>query len=409
MFAALATFFTYSCMYAYRRAFSAATFEGVSVFSIGSISIGFKTACVIAQVLGYMLSKFIGIKLIAEAKPNVRRKLLLAFIGVAWLALAGFAYVPTAIKPLFMFINGIPLGLVWGLVFSHIEGRRFTEVMGAVLCTSFALASGFVKSIGTLLLGMGVTSFEMPLVVGAIFAVPMLLSVWLLGQIPPPTKDDVDTRMERVPMTATDRKHILKNYLPGLVLLIIPYIFLSAYRDFRDSFMPEIFKGLGFGGKPQVFTQTELTVTLSVTLVLAFIAFIINNKKAFFTNLTLVFIGVALAGLSTLAFSLNMLPPLWWITLTGFSAYLAYIPYNAFLFERMIALYKLKANAGFFIYLADSFGYLGVVFVTLYKDLFSPALNHLSFFMSISYALAIGGGLFILLGASYFWRRAMPL
>ena len=57
----VAAFGTYFCMYAFRKPFTAAEFAG---YEWGGL--GYKTLLVTAQVLGYTLSKFIGIKVIAE-------------------------------------------------------------------------------------------------------------------------------------------------------------------------------------------------------------------------------------------------------------------------------------------------------------------------------------------------------
>ena len=45
----------------------------------------------------------------------------------------------------------------------------------------------------------------------------------------------------------------------------------------------------------------------------------------------------------------------------GLGTYLGYLPFNCLLFDRLIAAFGSVANAGFFIYVADSFGYLGSV------------------------------------------------
>ena len=65
--ASFAAFTTYFCMYGFRKAISAGTFEGMTAFGIS-----FKSAIVIAQVLGYMTSKFIGIRFISEINPAKR-------------------------------------------------------------------------------------------------------------------------------------------------------------------------------------------------------------------------------------------------------------------------------------------------------------------------------------------------
>jgi hypothetical protein len=48
----------------------------------------------------------------------------------------------------FLFLNGLPLGMVWGAVFSFLEGRRFTELLGAGMASSFIASSGIVKATG---------------------------------------------------------------------------------------------------------------------------------------------------------------------------------------------------------------------------------------------------------------------
>ena len=47
-----------------------------------------------------------------------------------------------------MFLNGLPLGMVFGLVVSYLEGRRQTEALAAALTASFIVSSGVVKSVG---------------------------------------------------------------------------------------------------------------------------------------------------------------------------------------------------------------------------------------------------------------------
>ena len=141
--ASLAAFGTYFCMYAFRKPFSVATFDGLSF-----IGVDYKILLVIAQVLGYALSKFVGIKVISELKPNRRLLYLISLIVLAEISLLLFAWVAAPYNIPFMFLNGFPLGMIWGIVFSYIEGRRFTDILGVVLSASFIVSSGVVKSVG---------------------------------------------------------------------------------------------------------------------------------------------------------------------------------------------------------------------------------------------------------------------
>src|ERR1700759_1818038 len=146
--AAISSFGAYTSMYAFRKAFSAGTFTGQQYFHID-----YKVWLVIAQIVGYTLSKFYGIKFIAELKPGQRSKYILLLVGIAWAALLFFAIVPAPYNIVFLFINGFPLGLIWGLVFGYLEGRKSTEFMAAVLSISLIFASGFVKTIARTLMG----------------------------------------------------------------------------------------------------------------------------------------------------------------------------------------------------------------------------------------------------------------
>ena len=68
----IAAFGTYFCMYAFRKPFSAGTYSEYKLWGID-----YKAVLIIAQVFGYMLSKFAGIKVISELKASSRRNLII--------------------------------------------------------------------------------------------------------------------------------------------------------------------------------------------------------------------------------------------------------------------------------------------------------------------------------------------
>ena len=157
-----AAFGTYFCMYAFRKPFTAATYSDVTW-----LGIGFKTILVSAQVSGYMMSKFIGVKVVSEMSRRYRATAILGLIGIAEVALLMFAVTPAPWNCLWLFVNGLPLGMVFGLVIAFLEGRRLTEALSAGLCASFVMASGFVKSIGrSLLQDYNVDQYWMPFLTG---------------------------------------------------------------------------------------------------------------------------------------------------------------------------------------------------------------------------------------------------
>jgi len=80
--ASSAAFITYLSMYAFRKPFTAATFDQLSLWGID-----YKIVLIISQLFGYTLSKYIGIKIIAELKPEKRTRTLIYLILFAWISL----------------------------------------------------------------------------------------------------------------------------------------------------------------------------------------------------------------------------------------------------------------------------------------------------------------------------------
>lgn len=388
---------TYACMYAFRKPFAVATFDGREIAGID-----YKVWLVVAQVLGYMCSKFIGIRVIGELDPRRRASLLLMLIGAAWLALLGFALVPAPWNVPFLFLNGLPLGMVWGLVFSYLEGRRATEAMGAILASSFIFASGLVKTVGKLWLLAGVSEFWMPFLTGAAFALPLLVAVTLLERVPPPDAADRAARHERKPLDRAQRRAFIQRFLPGLVLAIACYVALTAVRDFRDNFEAELFADLGYGNNAALFTQMETPIALAVLLLTAALMWVRDNLRGLMVLHGLMLSGLLTAGLATLAFQAGTLAPLWWLGLVGFGLYLAYVPFNCVFFERLIATFRVAGNVGFLMYLADAFGYLGSVTVLLVREFADLQLSWTQFFAAAVLHLATFGSIALVGSALYF-------
>src|SRR5438093_13406606 len=68
-YAIVAAFASYFCMYAFRKPFAAAKFEGE--FFLGT-TVALKTAIVISHIIGYAFSKCIGIKVCSDVSPMRR-------------------------------------------------------------------------------------------------------------------------------------------------------------------------------------------------------------------------------------------------------------------------------------------------------------------------------------------------
>jgi hypothetical protein len=406
--AGLAGFSAYFSMYAFRKPFSAATFVLVPGWRF---ALDYKIALVIAQVIGYALSKLIGIKVISELDPAKRATAIIVLILLSWVALVLFALIPAPWNVAAMFLNGLPLGMIWGLVFGFMEGRRTSEVLGAVLCASFIVSSGAVKSVGKLLMGgyWHVSPFWMPAAAGALFLPLLLVSVWVLSALPPPNALDEAARVRRAPMGGAARASFLAEYGIGIGVLIVVYVLATALRDFRDNFAAELWNSVGYGNASAMFTESELPVAVLALAALGLIMKVRDNTRALMVIHGVIIAGLALLGGSTFAFRAGWLGPLAWMILSGAGLYMAYTPFNAMLFDRMIAVSGRIGTAGFLIYLADASGYLGSCALLIWRNFGLVQLNWLQVFTVIAYGTSIIGTVLVCLSAFFFLRKAAPL
>ena len=398
--AGLAGYCAYFSMYAFRKPFSAATFEAVPGWHF---ALDYKIALVLAQVAGYALSKMIGIKVVSELAPARRGQAILLMIGASWLALIAFALIPAPWNIAALFFNGLPLGMIWGLVFGFMEGRRVSEALGAILCASFILSSGVVKSVGAWLMNaIHVDRFWMPAATGAVFLPLLLVSVWMLSRLPPPGRADEALRVRRAPMNGAERRAFLTLYWPGISLLTIAYVLLTAFRDFRDNFAAEIWTALGYGKEAGVFTQSELPVAVIALGVLAAVMAVRDNLRALILIHAIVAAGFLLLGASALAFEARMISPLSFMIAAGAGLYMAYTPFNAMLFDRLVAFSGRIATAGFLIYVADASGYLGSAALLVWRNFGAVKVDWLRFFILSAYATSLVGAVLTAAAAIYF-------
>ena len=405
-----AAFATYFCMYGFRRPFAVGTFEG-TVLLPWLPPVDLKTLFIVSQVLGYASSKFLGIKVVSEMPARRRAAAILSFISVAELALLAFALIPTPYNAIALVLNGLALGMIWGLVFSFLEGRRTTDLLGAGLCASFIVASGFVKMVGRLLMDpeLGdVSEAWMPFVTGLVFFPPLLLFLWMLAQLPGPTAEDEKARTPRVPMDGTARRAFFRVSAPGIVTLIFGYVLLSAYRDFRDNFARELWDALGYSNSPAVFTTAEIPIALITLVAIAAVVRVRDNRKALSVMHGLMIAGALLTGASTLLYQLELLPAAAWMICVGLGLYLGYVPVNCVIFDRLVAAGGRAATAAFLIYVADASGYVGSVVLLLYKSFGHPTMSWLDFFVGASHAMALGCSALFAISGLWFWRATRP-
>lgn len=397
----LGALITYTSMYAFRKPLSAATFEHLTYWGMN-----YKIIAIISQVIGYTCSKFLGIRIVSGLQPNRRIPCILSFVGVAWVALLLFAVVPAPYNVVFLILNGLPLGMIFGIVLSFLEGRKKTELLGAGLCISFITASGITKAVGMFLMEhCHVSDFWMPFTTGAVFIPFLLTGVWLLGKIPPPTEGDKKARCERAPMDGKARMKFVRTFTVGVIVSTLIYSTLTVYRDLRDNFAVELWAKLGYAHNSAILAWSEIIIAVCVLFIVSQMIRITNNRTAFYSNIYIFLAGGLILCGGTFLFKHGYLPPLLWMIGTGFGLYLCYICFHTMFFERWLALFHYKGTISFLICVADSFGYLGSVGVMLYKNFCSAGMDWLSFVTTVAYiagCLIMAGALCIFL---YFRRK----
>lgn len=401
LYAAVVTFLAYTSVYAYRKPFTVAAFEGIEYWNIP-----YQSLLIISQGVGYMLSKFAGIKFIAELKRFGRWKTMAILLSISWLALLGFAIVPAPYGIIFLLINGFPLGFFWGIVFSYVEGRRATDIIGSAMAVSFIFAGGFTRSVAKwLMVEWSVSEKWMPFTTGLLFCLPIALFIYLLERIPAPDNADVAERTERAPMKGDARRKFLNMFGIGVLSVTITYVFLTLMRDIRDNFMANIWTELGFGSDYSIFTTTETRTSVIVLVIMSFLVLVRRNIQALGLVHFIIFLGLLITGVSSLMFVSGHMRGDLWMQLIGLGLYMAYIPFNCIFFERLIAAFRIKGNVGFLIYFADAFGYLASTIVMCGKSLLHLKLNWTGVYSQLSIIASVIGIISIVISFLYFSRK----
>ncbi|BDS06010.1 hypothetical protein NT6N_10500 [Oceaniferula spumae] len=428
-YAVLCSFLAYFSMYAFRKPFTAATFEGDVWF--GS-EVGIKAVLASSQIIGYALSKVIGIKVCAELKPSQRTAFLTGIILIAEISLLVFGAMPDNWKFLPIAINGLSLGVVWGVVVSYLEGRRTSEVLLAGLSCSYIMASGIVKDFGlAVLAGDGaawwhgvpfisqaavkatgpVSEGWMPFIVGLHYLPIFLGAIYLLKQIPQPSQEDVITRSKRASMDGKSRKRFFSRFAFGMIVLCTIYLLLTAYRDYRDTYLVDLYSALGYdktSGTQNLLGNSETIVGFTVTAGLAMLYWL--RKWLLQSGLLLVWLfmasGLVALGTGTWLFQAGSISGFSWMVISGVGIYITYVPFGSVLFDEIIAETHHVGTAVFAIYVCDSVGYGGTVALYFLRDTLFGNIDKLAFFTAFTWIITAVGLVCLVLSYFYFQRKA---
>lgn len=396
-----AALLSYSLVYALRKPFTAAEFDGLTVCGMD-----YKIAVTIVQILGYLVAKFVGIKVISELRRESRLGFILISVGLAEMALVFFAVLPLPWNVLAMFFNGLALGCMWGVIFSFIEGRRVTDLLASLLGISMVVSSGTAKSVGLYVMDQfQVSEFWMPAVIG-VCALPVLcLLGYILHCLPAPTEEDIRQKSERCALNGKQRWILFRAYMPFLVMLFVANLLLVVVRDIKEDFLVKIFDVEGKGYSSWIFAQLDSVVTLIILGIFGMLVFVRNNFKALLVLLGLVIVGMGVMSYVSLRYEALQLNPLVWLFVQSLCLYIGYLSFQTIFFDRFIACFRIQGNVGFFIVLIDFIGYSGTVLVLVMKEFFSPDINWLVFYNHLSGYVGMGCSVLFVGALVYLLRR----
>ena len=372
-----AALLSYSLVYALRKPYTAASFEGLTF--MGS---DYKVAVTTIQILGYVIAKFFGIKIISELKKENRFRFFVGSAILAELALVGFGLLEAPYNVAAMFVNGLSLGCMWGVIFSFIEGRKVTDILASLLGVSMVFSSGVAKSFGLFAMNeMQIDQFWMPAVIGG-FALPLLVFMgYMLKRLPQPTAEDIALRNERVVLDGKGRVALFRKYAPILTLLFIGNFMLLVLRDIKEDFLVNI---LDMSNQSSwLFARIDTIVTLIILGIFALFAFFRSNIRALLWLITLVIAGCLTMTYVSFHYETLDLKPVT-LFIQSLSLYIAYLTFQTIFFDRFIACFRIKGNVGFFIALIDFIGYLGTVTLLSTKEFLNIELEWFALFNHIA-------------------------
>lgn len=394
-----AALLSYSLVYALRKPYTAASFEGWDFWGID-----YKVAVTTIQILGYLVAKFFGIKLISELKREKRFRFFVSSAVLAEFALLLFGLLEAPYNALTMFLNGLSLGCMWGIIFSFIEGRKITDMLASLLGVSMVFSSGLAKSFGLYVINdLGIAPFWMPALIG-IVALPLLIFMgYMLKCLPHPTDEDIQLRNERVVLDHKGRMALFRKYAPILSLLFIGNFLLLVLRDIKEDFLVNI---LDMKGQSSwLFAQVDTVVTLIILGIFGLFIFFRSNIKALMCLMMLVVTGCLTMTYVSANYETLNLSPVAWLFVQSLSLYIAYLTFQTIFFDRFIACFKIKGNVGFFIAIIDFIGYVGTVSLLSIKEMFKVDLEWFALFNKMAMTVGVLGTVIFTLAGLLIYRR----
>ncbi len=378
-----AALLSYMLVYALRKPYTAATFEGLELWGFD-----YKVVVTTIQLVGYFIAKFVGIKVISEMKPANRFRFFVGSVILAELSLVLFGALPLGLNFIGIFINGLSLGCMWGVIFSFIEGRKVTDILASILGVSIVLSSGMAKSFGLFAMNdMGISAFWMPAVVGGVALPILILLGYLLKRLPAPTAEDVKLRSKRVELDGKARMNIFRRYAPIIIVALAANLILCILRDIKEDFLVNIIDMEGQSS--WLFAKIDTVVTISVLILLSLFTLFKNNYRALLVMMVMVTISSVVMSYVSFFHESLALGTITWLMVQSISLYVGYLTFQTIFFDRFISHFRIKGNIGFFVAMGDFIGYLGTVIFLFTKELLQIKTDWFVLYNNIAFTVGL--------------------
>lgn len=374
---------SYSLVYALRKPFTAAGFEGLEIAGMD-----YKIAVSVIQLAGYVVSKLIGIKLISELKAGNRLKLICGSAALSEASLVAFGLLPSPYNISALFFNGLSLGCMWGLIFSFLEGRRTTDILASIMGISMALSSGIAKSLGLhVLYDLHVSEMWMPAFIGA-FAFPLLcIAAWTMTKFPAPSAADIASRSRRVTLNGRQRWKLFVDFMPLLIVLFSANLLITMQRDIKEDFIVCI---IDITTVPTwSFAYLDTIATLVLLAAFSLLSTVNNHLRALCLLLIMAAVGMGVIAFLGADGSAIKISTTAWLFLQTLCIDIAYLSFQTIFFERFIACFRIRGNVVFFIITIDFVGYLGTLAILLFKDFAASDVKWATFYNDMSMYIGI--------------------
>ena len=221
----------------------------------------------------------------------------------------------------------------------------------------------------------------------------------------PPTEQEQIDRQNRDCVDLDKQNHFYDKYKVPLTCIIIAYGLITSYRNFRDYYALELWQELLSNNfDPNVYSISEIIVSVVVTGLYCAIIFIKSERNSFFTLLGLMLLSGFLITLTTIIYQFNHYAPTIWIIAVGISVYIGYVPPGALLYDKLMGATGVSMTSVNTIYISEFTATSTTLLVILLKITAFNTMSYVNYFIWLSYFVGVIVSILITISFISFWR-----